>query len=346
MNCVEIKREGKIIPIVNYLKGYAIITIAIMHVFFLMGNTPSFILKPVMLGGSGVHVFFFCSGLGLYYSYLHQKTGYLEFLKKRFFKLYLPYIFIVFITFLVQGVYYGDDKYRVLLSHVLLYKMFVPAYDETFGAQFWFISTIFQLYFVFIPMCKIKNKTQNSGLFFSVFLAISLLWWCICYFFGVGSIRVFNSFFLQYIWEFALGFVIAESIYKGKNIKLPIMGLFVSAVLGLGLQFAMSLQNGNLKLFNDIPAFIGYISLALLLSKCSIIYEIARRVSFYSYELFLVHVLIYSSVLHFIGNRGYFIRLGCGAFAFIISFVVGYYYKKFCIFASKKMRSKVLWNPK
>ncbi len=346
MSIVEIRKEGKKIPIVNYLKGYSIITIAIMHLFFLMGNIPSFILKAVMIGGSGVHVFFFCSGLGLYYSYLYCESGYFEFLRKRFFKLYLPYITVVIITFLIQGKYYGNEKYIILLSHVFLFKMFIPAYDETFGAQLWFISTIIQFYFVFIPMCVLKKRLKDSRLFIAIFLILSILWWTFCYILGLAQIRVFNSFFLQYIWEFSLGFVIAENIFNGKEYKLPVQNLVITTILGLGLQVLMTLQNGNLKIYNDVPAFIGYISLALLLSKCKIIYEIAQKVSFYSYELFLVHVLIYSIIFHLVRSSGYVIRFSCGAFAFCLSLIVGYYYKKLYVFVSNKVGSKVLWSQK
>ena len=36
--------------------------------------------------------------------------------------------------------------------------MFIPKYEESFGIQFWFISTIIQFYLLFIPMCKLKEK--------------------------------------------------------------------------------------------------------------------------------------------------------------------------------------------
>ncbi len=344
MKTVDIKAEGRKITIIDYLKGYSILTIVIMHLFLLIKDVPSFIMKPLMIGGSGVHVFFFCSGVGLYYSYLHHETGFCEFFKRRFFKIYFPYIVIVFLTFLVPWSYSGSDRVLALLSHVFLFKMFIPAYDETFGAQFWFISTIFQFYFVFIPMCRLKKRITDSKVFVSAFFLVSLAWWIFCYVFRVYDIRVFKSFFLQYIWEFALGFVVAEKIFNGKEYKLPIGTLFFTAFIGLLLQASMSVLGDSISVFNDIPAFLGYISLALLLSCVKPVRWIVQKVSYYSYELFLVHILVYTVIMHFVKAYPFLIRFCTAVICFCLSFVVAYYYKKICSFVGKKWESKAICN--
>lgn len=60
--------------IVDYLKGFSIFTIALMHLIQMMPNIPSILRKLSSIGGTGVHVFFLCSGFGLYLSYLHNKN--------------------------------------------------------------------------------------------------------------------------------------------------------------------------------------------------------------------------------------------------------------------------------
>lgn len=68
--------------------------------------------------------------------------------------------------------------------------MFVPRYEESFGGQLWFISTIFQLYFLFIPMCHIKNKIKNRYMFESLFLGISVCWWTLVMLLEKSEVRV------------------------------------------------------------------------------------------------------------------------------------------------------------
>ncbi|MCE2205577.1 acyltransferase family protein [Streptococcus thermophilus] len=86
---------------IDYLKGFSIFTIVLMHLLNTMSAIPSKIQTLASIGGAGVHVFFLCSGIGLYLSYLKRKTNYYDFLRKRFTKIYIPYIIIVFISFLL-----------------------------------------------------------------------------------------------------------------------------------------------------------------------------------------------------------------------------------------------------
>ena len=142
---LEIASGGKRIMLVDYLKGFSIFTIALMHLMSYMPSIPSPIITLSAIGGTGVHVFFLCSGIGLYTSYLHHKTGFAAFLKKRFFKIYAPYILVVIVSFMLPWMYTGDDKCAALLSHIFLFKMFIPQFEESFGTHVWFVSTIFQL---------------------------------------------------------------------------------------------------------------------------------------------------------------------------------------------------------
>ena len=178
--CINVEMKDKRIPTVDYLKGFSIFTIALMHLLHMM-TIPSIIYKASLIGGTGVHIFFLCSGIGLYMSYLQKKTSYAEFLKKRFVKIYIPYFIVVVLIYLLPWMYEGEDRLTALLSHVFLFKMFVPRYEESFSVSLWFFSTIIQLYVVFIPLCLVKNKLKNDKLFFIIFLGVSVRWWIFCY---------------------------------------------------------------------------------------------------------------------------------------------------------------------
>ena len=130
---LQIASNGKRVELVDYLKGFSIFTISLMHLMSCMDSIPSLIITLSAIGGTGVHVFFLCSGFGLYTSYLHHKIEYIEFLKKRLFKIYVPYIVIVLVSFLLPWMYSGNDKVTALFSHVFLFKMFITSSADLFN---------------------------------------------------------------------------------------------------------------------------------------------------------------------------------------------------------------------
>lgn len=301
---LEIASSGKRIVLVDYLKGFSIFTIALMHLMLTMPSIPSPIITLSAIGGTGVHVFFLCSGIGLYTSYLHHRTGYAEFLKKRFFKIYTPYIAVVIVSSFLPWMYSGDDKLSALLSHIFLYKMFMPQFEESFGAHFWFVSTIFQMYFLFVPMCLLKDKLRNNKHFVCLFTGLSVLWWVFCYCADIGHIRIWGSFCLQYIWEFSLGFIVAEAFYQGRCFRIKNHYLLFFAVACIALQAGLSLFSDTLKVFNDIPALVGYTSLALLLSNIPFVKKLCVMLSAFSYEYFLLHLSVFNTMFYFAKPKG------------------------------------------
>ena len=113
-------------------------------------------------------------------------------------------------------------------------------------------------------------------------LLISILWASVVGWLGYEEYRPWGSFFLQYLWEFALGMWLAEKyenssskvnelLAEPKNLKWP--WLIVGAVVGMGLTGAMGWIGGILKLYNDIPSLMGYLSLLLIVYKASCTFE-------------------------------------------------------------------------
>ena len=266
--------------------------------------------------------------MGLYFSYLNKKIKFIEFIKIRWTKIYIPYIIDVFISFLCPWMYLGNDRLSAFLSHIFLYKMFIPKYEESFGIQFWFISTIIQFYLLFIPMCKLKEKIDNNKLFLSMGLLISVFWWIICYVLNVSDIRVWNSFCLQYIWEFSFGMVLADELKKGKIYKIYILQLFFVVVVGLGLQAGLAMYSDKFKLFNDIPALFGYSALSLLLMNIKLIKKVCVIISKFSYELFLIHILVFKTVFQIIQFNSLTMQIIEALIAFILSLICAFIYNR------------------
>ena len=284
--------------VVDFLRGFSIFTIVLMH---LVQSYPmsGFLMKATSFGGAGVHVFILCSGFGLYLSYLHKPLGYGKFLKRRFSKVYIPYVLVVLISALYFGIVCGQDVLMPLLGSVFLFKMFVPSLEHAFGGQMWFVSTIIQFY-LFWPLIVRLFKVKWGG---KIALLISLLWATFTTLMGLDDERVWNSFFLQYLWEFVLGMWLASVYFEHpEKLKLPKMWiLMVVMVVGLGLTGVSGFAGGIWKSYNDIPSLIGYMSMALIVYKIGIkaingFFEYTNNVS---YEWYLVHILVFSIYFKF-----------------------------------------------
>jgi len=258
---------------------------------------PSVIAQIINFGGTGIHAFIFTSGFGLYLSHLKKPLGYQQFLKKRTTKIYTPYIIVVILSAVLSlfiPIY--DNSLYAFLGHVFLYKMFDDTIIGSYGYQLWFISTIIQFYLIFPLLVQLK-RLLNETYFVMAGILITICWSMIIYHNGVSELRVWGSFFLQYIWEFMLGMVCAERFvnygYAFWNQKKTI--LVIMALVGLTLYSIMALNLGAMgRTFNDFPALFGYMALALLIFDLHVEW-INRLILFtakISYPLFLIHILV------------------------------------------------------
>lgn len=320
------------IEYVDFAKGYAIFTIVCYHALQKTSLAPV-AQKAIVFGGTGVHLFFLLSGFGLA---LSKNTGSaLAFYRRRLTKIWLPYILALSISLL--GAYcFGlfPDRWAAWFAGVGLYQMFVESYILSFGGHFWFISAIIQLYFFFPVLLWAKKKLGHNGLFLALSLVVSMIWWLTVFYLNKGQWRTWNSFFLQFLWEFALGMVLADSVARGQQTDndtlqprffeqyLPLypsfspdfrrLGYFLLAGLVFtGLMGAMIFFWGEIgRIFNDIPALIGYTALSMLLYGVGLrawtpLKSFFLWVGSFSYSLYLIHVLVLESYLRGLKNAGF-----------------------------------------
>lgn len=293
----------KRVELIEFLKGYSIFTIIILHYLQVVNLPPPFD-KMILFGGTGVHLFVLLSGFGLFLSYIKKPISYPQFLKKRISKIYIPYILIILISATVSIFIpiFNNSTYAIL-GHVFLYKMFIESIIGSYGYQLWFISLIFQFYLLFYIIVFFKNKLSNSY-FLLLSLAISLLWSVLVYILGKECLRVWSSFFLQYLWEFCLGMVLAylfqnnELKYKFKLYQYFLIGIMATSLFGI-----LALKGGSVgELFNDIPALVGFSSLAILVYYLKITY-INKFFIFtgnISFSVYLSHILVLKTISFFL----------------------------------------------
>jgi peptidoglycan/LPS O-acetylase OafA/YrhL len=252
-------------------------------------------------------LFILLSGVGLYLSYLSNPLPYVAYLKKRTSKIYIPYICIVVISALISLLIpiYENSLYA-FGGHVFLYKMFDEHIIGSYGYPLWFISTILQFYFIFYALVFLVKRLGNIP-FLILCLAVSLGWTVIIIMLGKESERIWNSFFLRYLWEFSLGMVIA-SVLARNDYRLPFKPattwILVAGLINCALYAFLALKGGTIgKLLNDIPALIGYGCIAVWLYRLKIgalnrFFLFTGRIS---YSLYLIHVLILQLSLSLLG---------------------------------------------
>lgn len=282
---------------IDFAKGFAILSIVLFH--YSQPYAFGLWAKAIMVGGTGVHLFFILSGFGLGLSSTKMES--LTFYKKRFSKILIPYYFIILIIYFTNEVfqiYQGNSLYAIG-GHLFLYKMFDERIMGSYGYHFWFISTIIQFYVAFPLIVKFKNRTSRIS-FFLISLLISIVYWVLITVLNVSHLRVCNSFFLQYLWEFNLGILLAERYLKCGEVfwNKRISVLLLYSMLGLGLMGIMVLKGGRLgQTFNDLPASIGYLCLTsasyILISNVQQILSFFIYVGKISYELYLIHMLFF-----------------------------------------------------
>lgn len=245
------------IELIDFLRGFSIFTIVAMHLC--QHHTEGALNKAFSFGGAGVHVFILCSGFGLYLSYLKKPLPYMDFLKRRFGKVWVPYAIAVLLWGLWYLIAKGYFPLSEVASHLLLYKMFSSELDISLCYPYWFISAIVQFY-LFWPLIVKAYRMRWGG---CLLLMMSLAWSTVVGVLGLEEERPWGSFFLQYLWEFGLGMWIAERLFQGdwQNVMegsgLKWWWLILGAVGGMGLSAFMAWNGGILKLYNDIPSFGG-----------------------------------------------------------------------------------------
>jgi peptidoglycan/LPS O-acetylase OafA/YrhL len=284
------------IEIIDFIKGYSILTIVIYHFFQNIDAAP-LLSKAINFGGSGIHTFLFASGFGLYLSQLRRPLLYTDFLIQRGIKIYIPYILIVTLSAMISlfiPIY--ENTWNNYFSHIFLYKMFDDHLTGSYGYQLWFVSTIIQFYLFFPVIVKLR-KIMPANAFLVTGLLISISWSVIILLIHKEYGRNWNGFFLTYMWEFMLGMYCGEAYLKREyafwNIrKATLAGIFFT---GIALYAIMALKGGSYgRILNDVPAFFGYASLSVFIYLLNI--KWVNRFLLYtakiSFSIFLIHFLV------------------------------------------------------
>lgn len=276
---------------IDYARGFSIFTIVIYHFLFTY-PLPMYLNHAKSFGGAGIHLFFFVSGFGLT---LSKYINYQTFLKRRLVKVLLPYYITITLIFLINlfiKVYEVD--FMAYLSHILLFKMFVSDYMTSYGSQFWFISTIVQFYLIF-PLLLWFLKSEKYKLFIIVTMVVSLGYSLFISFVLPEGGEAFKRFFIQYLWEFALGMVVARTGVLDKLTMAPLSHYFIIALICLAFTGVLAIKGGTIgKNLNDVFSFLAYTSITIILFRTiPPLNRFFLWVSKFSFSLYLTHMFLW-----------------------------------------------------
>lgn len=291
------------IDFIDFAKALAILGVALYH-YMMPLNPQKWFQLAITFGGTGIHLFFFLSGFGLG---LSKQTSAWLFYKRRFLRVLAPYYLFVTAVFLFNHwvSLYPMHGWRDYLSHIFLFKMFYESHMGSFGFHLWFMSTLVQLYLFFPLLCRILAGKQSVRwvIFFTI---LSVGYNLIVILSQHASMRTWNSFFLAYLWEFALGIWMGqrrdERLFR---LKLPqSLMMWMGGLAGMAL-FTLALGQAG-RLLNDIFAFLsitGFVAFAYDLTGKTLSLKKLRfffvKTGGYSYEYYLVHYVGYSLMKYY-----------------------------------------------
>ncbi len=303
----EINESGRI-DFPDFAKGMAIIGIVLLHCFLPLPE--SFLTKASNFGGSGVHLFIFLSGFGLI---LGRKLTAGNFYIRRLHKILLPYFLIVTLMYITDRIISDTPTYSTYsyLSHIFLFKMFDEKAFISFGYHFWFMSTIIQFYLIYPLLVYLITKTGLKRFLIISFIT-SIIWWIFLSATGLYSREVLSRCFLSYLWEFSLGMVFAE-LYKQRNYqfwKLLFPVVVIVTSIAMMLSYYLAVHGGAFgRTWNDIPAFLGYAGITIIIFRTLGRFEYFRGLVNYigrkSYSTYLTHGLVIAFAFAQFAKFGY-----------------------------------------
>ena len=259
--------------------------------------------RIIGFAGTGVHFFFFLSGFSLT---LGRKRSLGAFYRRRFTTVLIPYYVLVTFVFLFNQVVAVNTNAGLYayLGHIFLFRMFDERIIFSLGYHLWFVSTIVQLYLLYPFLVKLKD-TKETGTgersFLVLALALSVIWWIVLAATPLHEYRIWRLFFPTFLWEFALGMVLADW-YKQRDYRFweeKRARLLVVAVVGMTVMALLAIHGGRVgRVLNDLPAFFGYAAVAVLVYRLvTPLRSVFTFVGDIAYPLYLVHVFPLSVLL-------------------------------------------------
>ena len=261
----------------DYLRGVAITSIVVGHLFFYSNRADGSILWNIC-NSLQIPIFIYVSGLLANKSI--QKYDFIEFLKKRIFRLIIPFISFFLLWLIIRG---------ITIENIITFI------TDEFKQGFWFLIVLFELTFIhsFNHFVSKKHNTNRIVLDIFAFIIINT------YHFLVKDFEIFNQLFcLNLLWHYYPLFLVgvySEKIHKLFTIRLSSLYFIIYAIsfyllFFKGVHFMLAICNTS--------------SLFFLVAIFNNEYKIAEsaftKAGQYSLEIYLLHILIIDIIMDYI----------------------------------------------
>ena len=284
----------------NCLKGLIAIAVVLHHI---VQGRDIFILKELFrpFGSVAVGCFLFISGYGLYASYI-KKQSYLDgFLNKRFRKLIVPFMFVIFLYQLVNC-----GSYKNIFSGLLVGNSdYILPYS-------WYIFCAILFYFAFYYIFKYFSTEKNK--IFSIFI-FTLVFYTLLRF-----ILKWPGYWSGSLFLFPIGviFKYCERFFK----KMPSLYIVISSLIIITLVIILYLT--DIKYIGVVEICFSSLAIMLPFTILNISSKCFMFLGSISYEVYLVQGIIFHLLeKKDIDNNVYFAFISV-VFIIFLAYIVKY----------------------
>jgi peptidoglycan/LPS O-acetylase OafA/YrhL len=337
------KKHSDWIPEIDYLRGFAILTVILGHAIVYGGSRSIDGLTALsafntftycFIDSVTIQIFIFISGFVLQNQYWHD-IPLKSFYKKRALSIIPPYIIFSFLYIFFYHLVYGFK----IGAEIVFFKLLTAEADK----HMWFFAIIIQLYILYPPIRALYNFFERKNrihvlLIFSLLAQIS--WSALMLRYQkIIHIHVFVEFFFYFV----LGMFVNRHFddFKLRIKNLPISILFTVSII-LNAIFSIFIFIGLIKYgyYNSIPKlyFLGgslltpfiYIPTFLLIYRVStkisstknIVSSFIRSTGRLSFGMYLIHMFFIMIVSKYLLSIGLDQNNWLTYFALFISTVV------------------------
>lgn len=307
------------------LMGIAILWIILRHSDFNDTLVPFIVRLARRSGYGGVDIFFFLSGLGIYFAY-HKETV-KTFFKKRFLRI-LPYYIPIVILFTLLFQYPNGI---ITLEGVFL-RIFILDYWVEADSLGWYIPVALLFYLLTPLIMKILGDSIAKR-WIIVLLAVFAIGFLFDF---LGYWYIMNTIIFR-LASYVLGIYIGYLIANKK--KINIIWIAVSLAIGVvtyGLQYLYGYKNETIALYFSVLPFF-FLSLPLC-AIFSYLFSLAKNYKFpvlyffgtYTLCLYIFHERIKLIMQHY--DMSYVVFL-----SFILAIILAYLWQNFVSMVLKKI---------
>ncbi len=188
------------------------------------------------LGHFGVQIFIFLSAYGLTKKFLLGNPSYWQFIRKRAWSIYPSFILAILFWAVITAEYAIGrsaplalliENFQSILYKLVLVSNFMPDERLKLVGPWWFISLIFQVYFVF-PL--LFNLLKKYGSYFLIALSITTVSLMVVTNGVIGDVNL-NYTIIGHMPELCLGMYLASR--DKKAISIPIWIIILAVIIFL-----------------------------------------------------------------------------------------------------------------